>query len=316
MTQTASSRSNQITRWFIIATKSTKLIKAFKAVKLLKFAKPILTFGTMAISALVYSLFLGPWFSVGLVVMLFIHEMGHVWAMQMKGMPTSAPVFIPMLGAVIFSPPFKTREEEAFVGYGGPLIGSLAGLIMFGIWAITPGRPEILLLISFIAIYINLFNLLPLRPLDGGRITQVTGGWFKYIGIAVLLALTIAIRQPDILIIWILILSDMKMNSKLRAGIGVTCQTLMVVLMYLGYGTQTWWANFWDVTIASILNFMLVGSAIYDVNSDEVRNSLPQAPMEARVRWLVLYLLLIAVLIIVLYFQIPFLPEQIRNSGN
>lgn len=78
MTQTTSSRSNQITRWFIIATKSTKLIKAFKAVKLLKFAKPILTFGTMAISALVYSLFLGPWFSVGLVVMLFIHEM---WGM-------------------------------------------------------------------------------------------------------------------------------------------------------------------------------------------------------------------------------------------
>lgn len=234
----------------------------------------------------------------------------------MKGMPTSAPVFIPMLGAVIFSPPFKTREEEAFVGYGGPLIGSLAGLIMFGVWAITPGRPEILLLISFIAIYINLFNLLPLRPLDGGRITQVTGEWFKYIGIGLLLALTIAIRQPDILIIWILILSDIKMDSKLRAGVGVTCQTLMVVLIYLGYSTQTWWANFWDVTIASILNFILVGSAMWDVNPDEVRNYLPPAPMGARVRWLVLYLLLIAVLVTVLYFQIPFLPEQIRNSGN
>lgn len=300
----------------MIAIKSTKLIKVFEAVKLLKFVKPLLTFGTMAISALVYSLFLGPWFSVGLVVMLFIHEMGHVWAMQMKGMPTSAPVFIPMLGAVIFSPPFKTREEEAFVGYGGPLIGSLAGLIMFGIWAITPGRPEILLLISFIAVYINLFNLLPLRPLDGGRITQVTGGWFKYIGITTLLALTVAIRRPDIIIIWILILPDIKMNSKLRVGIGVTCQVLMVYLMYLGYGTQTWWANFWDVVIASILNFIIVGDVIWGRKSEEVVYALPQASTEARIKWLILYLLLVAALIITLYFQIPFLPEQIRNSGS
>ena len=225
----------RLARYAVLLMKLAKLVKVFKALKFLKFAKPLLTFGTMGISTLVYSFYLGPWFAIGLVLMLFIHEMGHVWAMQVKGMPTPAPVFIPMLGAVIFAPPFKSREEEAFVGYGGPLVGSIAGLAMFGVWAIIPGRPEILLLISFIALYLNLFNLLPIRPLDGGRITQVTGSWFKHVGVGILLLFTAYTMQPMILLIWILVLSDFTMHPKLKAGIGLACEALMVALMAAGY---------------------------------------------------------------------------------
>lgn len=103
--------------------KSTKLVKVFKAIKLLKFTKVILTFATMVISAFVYSLRFGVWFGAGFVLLLFVHEMGHVFALRVKGHPWAAPIFIPMLGAVVFAPKFKDAEEEAFVGYGGPFVG-------------------------------------------------------------------------------------------------------------------------------------------------------------------------------------------------
>lgn len=305
-------------RYAVLLAKSAKLIKIFKAVKLLKFTKPIVTFGSMAISAIVYSFFLGPWFAVGLVVMLFVHEMGHVWAMQLKGMPTRAPVFIPMLGAVIFAPPFKSREEEAFVGYGGPLIGSIAGILMFGIWAITPGRPEILLLISYVAIFLNLFNLIPIRPLDGGRVTQVTGSWFKYLGIGILLLLTAYIRQPAILLIWILVLDDITFHPKLKAGVGLACEALMIALIAMGYSSQGFWVDIYDIVLASFFNLMLVVDA--SMTGKEMANwrelqgkELPQAPTEARVWWIVRYLVLAVVLIIVMLFQAPYLPKQLHQ---
>ena len=104
----------------------------------------------MGLSAFVYAFWLGPWFSIAFVIMLFIHEMGHVMAMKIKGMPTSAPVFIPMFGAVIFAPKFKNKQDEAFVGYAGPLVGGLAALALFGIWALLPSPSKLILLVSYI----------------------------------------------------------------------------------------------------------------------------------------------------------------------
>lgn len=114
--------------------KSAKLISLLKVIKL---TKVILTASTMALSAVIYGWTYGPAFGVGLVSMLFIHEMGHVIAMRRVGMKTSAPVFIPFLGAVIFVPHIEDRAIEAYVGYGGPLLGSLAALVCMAAWAVT-----------------------------------------------------------------------------------------------------------------------------------------------------------------------------------
>jgi Zn-dependent protease len=153
------------------------LAKMTKLVKLLKFGKIFLTFATMCLSAFIYSFSMGAWFSTGFVVLLFVHEMGHVIALRFKGLPASAPVFIPFIGAAIFSPSFKGKENESFVGIGGPLLGGVSCLVMFALWKTTPGHPNILLMLSYTATIINLFNLIPLRPLDGGRITQIIGPW-------------------------------------------------------------------------------------------------------------------------------------------
>ncbi|MBI2041918.1 MAG: hypothetical protein HYT20_02790 [Candidatus Nealsonbacteria bacterium] len=227
-------------RYFIIGIKLLKLTKLLKAVKLLKFTKFLTMFSTMSLSALVYAFFLGPWFSIGLVTMLFIHELGHIIAMKIKGMKTSLPVFIPMLGAIIFSPPFKNKREEAFCGYGGPLLGGLSAAILFIFWWLMPDKSstlsETMLHVSYFAVFLNIFNLLPIRPIDGGRITQVIGGWFKYVGFAVLFVFTIYLQEPFILLIWILVLEDIKLKPKFRFYLGAILQITMMILMFFGFG--------------------------------------------------------------------------------
>lgn len=307
--------------WFmaplVVISKWAKLAKVFKLLKLLKFGKVFIMFFTMVLSAVIYAFWLGPWFSVGFVLMLFIHEMGHVMAMRIKGMPTSIPVFIPMLGAVIFSPSFKSREDEAFVGYAGPLVGGAAALALFGIWAFLPRPSEILLLISYTAAFINLFNLIPIRPLDGGRTTQIIGGWFKYFGIAGLLLLTLYIREPGILLIWILILDDINLEPWLKFGTGIICQLSMMFLMAVGLSSQVWWVNMIDIALASLFNFTYFGDFRWGL--DETINEvtiIEPVIMSVRVRWFVLYFTLVVALITLMLFQAPYLPHPVQQHAT
>ncbi|QQS22894.1 site-2 protease family protein [bacterium] len=231
----------------ILLSKSKIILTALKAVKAVKFLKPFVTLITMALSAFVYSFIWGIWFAIGFVIMLFIHEMGHVIALKIKKLPTSAPVFIPMLGAAIFAPEFKGKQNEAFVGIGGPLLGGISALVLFGIWAVLPTQYELLLILSYLAAFINLFNLIPIRPLDGGRVTQVIGDWFKWVGFVLLLALTIVVHQPHILLIWLIIIADLKVNPTFKMITAFVCQGLMMILMLTGFSTQPFWLNMLDI---------------------------------------------------------------------
>ena len=201
------------------------LAKITKFVKLLKFGKIFLTFASMCISAFIYSFSMGLWFSVGFVFLLFVHEIGHVIALKLKGLPASAPVFIPFIGAAIFSPGFKGKENESFVGYGGPLLGGVSCIVMFALWKVMPSHPDIILMLSYTATLINLFNLIPIRPFDGGRITQIVGSWFKYVGAAGLLIISFFIREPAMFFIWVIVLGEININKTLRFGLGLTCET-------------------------------------------------------------------------------------------
>jgi len=125
----------------IIFAKSAKLLKAAKILKSAKLIKVLITGCSMLISAAIYSFQLGWWFAIGLVLMLFIHEMGHVMACIKKKLPTSAPLFIPMLGAVIFVPKMRSRVTEAYVGIGGPLVGGVAAVACFGLYWLLPDKP-------------------------------------------------------------------------------------------------------------------------------------------------------------------------------
>ncbi|MBI2632769.1 MAG: hypothetical protein HYW78_00040 [Parcubacteria group bacterium] len=307
-----------ITAVLILLTKFTKLAKLFKVLKLLKFTKPIITFFSMAFSALVYSFFLTPWFAVGFTIMLFVHEMGHIVAMRIKGMPTPGPVFIPMLGAVIFAPEFKSKKDEAFVGFAGPLVGGLAAVALFGLWAILPQKSELLLLISYTAVFINLFNLLPIRPLDGGRTTQIIGEWFKYIGLAVLLLFSLYIRQPMVLLIWILVIVDIPMNAWLKCWIGIICQIAMMILMFSGFSDQHQLIDLMDMIIATMFNVSMYGAARkFDIINEIEENRLVSQPEEKietsiKIVWFARYIALVILFIVVMTLQAHYLPHAAK----
>ncbi|MBB6633722.1 site-2 protease family protein [Cohnella thailandensis] len=148
---------------------------------LLKFGKPLISMAvTVGAYALVY-----PWtFALGFVALIFVHEMGHVFAAKRKGLPVSAPFFIPFLGALILLKRHpKDAETEAAVAIGGPMLGSLGALVCFLIGQWT--GYEVWYALAYVGFFLNLLNLLPMNPLDGGRIIGAVSRWLWAVGAVV-----------------------------------------------------------------------------------------------------------------------------------
>src|SRR5215471_988421 len=141
---------------------------------------------TLLLSFGVYVLFFGPWFAAGLVVMILIHEMGHVIEIRRQGMEASAPLFIPLAGAAIFMRQHpRDPLQQAQIGIAGPLAGTVGATAAFALYGSTHWAP--LLLFAYIGFLLNLFNLIPFGFLDGGWILAVVSKWFQVLGLAALL---------------------------------------------------------------------------------------------------------------------------------
>ncbi len=153
----------------------------------------------MGTYALIY-----PWqFAVGLVLMIFIHEMGHVLAARLKGLPVSAPAFIPFVGAFITMK--KTPQDaatEAYIAYGGPLLGSIGAFVC--LWMGRAWEIPLLILVAWFGFFLNLINLLPIHPLDGGRIVTAISRWLWVVGLVLGLVVIIWLRAVVFGIIWLL----------------------------------------------------------------------------------------------------------------
>jgi len=153
-----------------------------------KLGKVALTGGTMLLSVFAYALIFGWWYAVGFVVLIFIHEMGHFVAARMRGLDVGAPTFIPFVGAWI---EMKTMphdvETEAYVGIAGPLAGTAGALLCYFL-ARSYGS-DLLLALSYAGFFINLFNLIPLSPFDGGRITAILSPRMWLLGVPILVGL-------------------------------------------------------------------------------------------------------------------------------
>jgi Zn-dependent protease len=155
----------------------------------LKFGKIFMTGGTMLISVVVYAWIFGWRYAVGFVALLFVHEMGHFIAARQRGLPVGAPTFIPFVGAWIEMKQLPhDAETEAYVGMGGPLVGSLGALACYFVARDMGEEGRWLLAVAYGGFFLNLFNLIPMSPLDGGRITAVLSPKLWLLGVPVLMA--------------------------------------------------------------------------------------------------------------------------------
>jgi Zn-dependent protease len=157
---------------------------------------------TMVLSVGAYALLFPVWFAVGFVVLIWVHEMGHVLQLRREGIRASAPMFIPFLGAFIAMKEMpKNALAEARVGLAGPVLGTLGALGALGIYA---GTENLLFLgLAYVGFLLNLFNLLPMLPLDGGRAVGAMSPVFWLVGI--LMTVALLVLQPNIILLLIAI---------------------------------------------------------------------------------------------------------------
>jgi len=180
------------------------LLAKFKtAILLLPKLKLFASTGTILISLAAYAVFWGWPFAAGFIALLFVHEMGHVIALRREGLKASAPMFIPFLGAVIAARSLgENATAEARVGLAGPVLGSIGAAACVLVWHVTGN--DLWRALAFTGFFLNLFNLLPVVPLDGGRAMAAMAPWMWFLGLAALVPLALIFPNPIILLIIIL----------------------------------------------------------------------------------------------------------------
>src|SRR6202045_481885 len=158
----------------------------FLVLPLLKFLPILLkSSGTMLLMIWIYTRIWGWQFGVGFVLLLLVHECGHLLVAKKFGLKVGAPVFIPFMGAFIaLKEAPKNAWIEACVGIGGPMLGSLGALVCNSLGEIF-GAP-VFIALAWFGYFLNLFNLTPVGMLDGGRIVTALSRWLWIPGFAVL----------------------------------------------------------------------------------------------------------------------------------
>ncbi|KAB0661442.1 site-2 protease family protein [Burkholderia diffusa] len=149
----------------------------------LKLGKVLMSAGTMLASIAVYALFYGWRFAAGFVALLLVHEAGHYVAAQRRGLDVGLPTFI-------------------------PFVGTLGALACYA--AARHYDSNLLLALAYTGFFLNLFNMIPLSPFDGGRITAVLSPRIWFAGVPVLIALFAYRPSPLLIVMAILALPQLK----------------------------------------------------------------------------------------------------------
>ncbi len=185
------------------------------------------TGGSMLISIVLYAMLFGQargltyglLFATGFVLLILVHELGHSFAMRHFGLSASPPIFIPFMGALInLRQQPRNAWEEAVVGIGGPVLGTVGAIACHVAYLLT--GIELLLLLAWFGYLLNLFNLLPVPPLDGGRITAAVSPWIWMPGLLGLVWMIFAqwraTGRPSILLMLLLFFAWPRIVATLR----------------------------------------------------------------------------------------------------
>ena len=168
-----------------------------------KLSKVLLTGGTMLLSLVTYAWVFGWRYAAGLVGLLFAHEMGHYLAARHRGLDVGAPCFIPFVGAWInLKEQPMDAETEAFVALAGPVVGTVAAFVCYLVG--SSSGSTWLIAIAYGGFFLNLFNLIPVSPLDGGRVMAAISPLMWLIGFPLLIGLFLWHPSPMLILIAVL----------------------------------------------------------------------------------------------------------------
>jgi len=158
--------------------------------------------GTMLLMIWIYTAMWGWKFAVGFVLLLFVHECGHLIVAKKFGLKVGAPVFIPFMGAFIaLKEAPRNAWVEACVGIGGPMLGTLGALACNSLGEVFDA--PVFIALAWFGYFLNLFNLTPVGMLDGGRIVTALSRWLWLPGFALLL--WFGWKFPNF-IVWLIVL--------------------------------------------------------------------------------------------------------------
>ncbi len=163
-------------------------------------SKVAITLLSMLVSVYAYQTLFGWRFSAGFVLLIFIHEMGHYIAARHRGLDVGAPMFIPFVGAYIALRQVPHNvETEAYVALAGPLLGTVASLACYCLG--RAGDDHLMLALAYAGFLMNLFNMIPVSPLDGGRVASVLSPRIWLAGVPILALVFFYTHSPVLILI-------------------------------------------------------------------------------------------------------------------
>jgi Zn-dependent protease len=185
-------------------------------------SKIMITGGSMALSATLYALLFGWPIAIGLVGLLFIHEMGHWLACRQKCVQCSVPLFIPFLGAFINMPKRpKNAATMAYIALAGPVVGSLGAFAcqLIGLYY----HSHLFIVLAFIGYLINMLNMVPYGLLDGGQAIAAISPKLWPIGLLMLAAWGYLTHSYLVLAVIVVFLPDMIMAFRNKRSDSYYC---------------------------------------------------------------------------------------------
>jgi Zn-dependent protease len=211
-----------------------------------KFGKFLTTGLSMLLMIVSYTYIYGWKYALGIVVLLFVHELGHLYCARRLGLATSLPLFIPFVGALIqMKEEPKDAKTEAIIGIGGPLLGVVGAFTC--LLAARQFSSPLFYALAYFGFVITIFNLIPAHPLDGGRIVGAISPAIWLVGIPMIIGLSLYFFNPIAILISLLAIGKAwkvwkdrdnpyyQTDTKFRALIGLSYFTLFVLSAYYSY---------------------------------------------------------------------------------
>jgi Zn-dependent protease len=293
----------------------TKGLAALKALKSVKAVGVVLSPLLMAISSLAYGFYFGSfYFGIGLVMLILIHEAGHMWACRREGVPHSLPYFIPFLGAMIMTKIPKSAHSEAVIAFGGPLIGSIGAVACIGVAFMFPAGSNasiIFHLLGSTGLMLNLFNLIPIRPFDGGRILATLPSAVQYIGFCVVWALAYITQDAIFVFMLMLTLDEIPIRAVVRRSLLALMLAVFSIMLAMS-GSILWQVC---AVILGVLALLVCRYAFHarDIPLESSDFEHDQSSLRVKILWSCAYTSLSVTLFALIVWQMNHLPPEAKG---